>query len=231
VSAENTNLARPENEPAVAATLRRSPGEIWRERWEFLWAFLRAPGRVGAIWPSSSALTREMLAGCRLDRARLVVELGPGTGVFTREILRAADARTRIMALELDARAVARLRRNFPRVEVHHDSAEAILRYVAQTGLAHADCVISGLPWASMPAALQDRIMHNVVAALGPGGVFTTFAYQHARGTPAGRRYRRLLETLFGEVHVSRIIWSNVPPAVVYRCEKPAEKAGRASGV
>ncbi len=164
-----------------------------------------------------------MLAGCRLDRARLVVELGPGTGVFTREILRAAGEQTRIVALELDARAVARLRRNFPRVEVHHDSAEAIRRYVAQGGSARADCVISGLPWASMPAALQDRIMRNVVAALGPGGLFTTFAYLHARGTPAGRRYRRLLETLFGEVHVSRIVWGNVPPAVVYRCVKPAE--------
>lgn len=171
-----------------------------------------------------------MLAGCRLDRARLVVELGPGTGVFTREILRAAGAQTRIVALELDARAVPRLQRNFPRVEVHHDSAEAILGYVARTGLAHADCVISGLPWASMPAALQERIMRHVVAALGPDGVFTTFAYQHARGTPAGRRYRRLLESLFGEVHVSRIIWSNVPPAVVYRCVKPPEKAEPAGG-
>jgi len=226
VSAENTNLARPENEPATPATLSPSPRELWRERWEFLWAFLRAPGRVGAVWPSSPALTREMLAGCRLDQARLVVELGPGTGVFTREILRAAGARTRIVALELDARAVARLRRNFPRVEVHHDSAEAILRYVARTGLAYADCVISGLPWASMPAALQERIMHNVAAALGPGGVFTTFAYLHARGTPAGRRYRRLLETLFGEVRVSRAVWSNLPPAVVYRCVKPADNAG-----
>lgn len=171
-----------------------------------------------------------MLAGCRLDRAHLVVELGPGTGVFTREILRAAGDQTRIVALELDARAVARLRRNFPRVEVHHDSAEAIQRYVAQSGYARADCVISGLPWASMPAALQDRIMRNVVAALGPGGVFTTFAYLHARGTPAGRRYRRLLETLFGEVHVSRIVWSNVPPAVVYRCVKPAEITESANG-
>ncbi len=161
-----------------------------------------------------------MLADCRLDTAALVVELGPGTGVFTREILRAVGAQTRVLALEVDASAVARLRRAFPRVEVIHDSAEAILRYVAQTGLPHADCVISGLPWSAMPAALQARIMHNVAAALWPGGTFCTFAYRLARTLPAGRRYRRLLKTLFREVRISRGVWLNVPPAVVYRCVK-----------
>lgn len=161
-----------------------------------------------------------MVADCRLDSAALVVELGPGTGVFTREILRAAGAHTRILALELDERAVVRLRGAFPRVEVFHDSAEAILRYVAQTGLPWADCVISGLPWSAMPAEVQGRIMRNVAAALRPGGTFTTFAYLLVRATPAGRRYQALLRTLFREVRVGAPVWRNLPPAVVYRCVK-----------
>lgn len=161
-----------------------------------------------------------MVAGSRLDQARLVVELGPGTGAFTRVILEAVGPQTRVLALELDERAVARLRQRYPRVEVIHDSAEALPRYVEQSGLDHADYVISGLPWAAMPAEAQTRIMRNVVAALAPGGVFTTFAYLHACGSPAARRYRLLLSTLFREKHVSAVVWRNVPPALVYRCVK-----------
>lgn len=175
---------------------------------------------MGAICPSSRALAQAMLAHCRLDTAAVVVELGPGTGVFTREILRAAGARTRILALELDERAVDRLRRGFPRVEVFHDSAEAILHCLAKTGLSQADCVISGLPWSAMPPEVQQRIMRDVAAALRPGGTFTTFAYLLIRASPAGRRYLTLLRSLFREVRVGAPVWQNVPPAVVYHCVK-----------
>lgn len=210
----------PPDLPPNASVPERLPVSGWREKWDFLRAFLQSPSRVGAICPSSRALALAMLADCRLDSAALVVELGPGTGVFTREILRVAGAHTRILALELDERAVARLRRAFPRVEVFHDSAEAILRYVAHTGLPWADCVISGLPWSAMPAEVQGRIMRNVAAALRPGGTFTTFAYLLVRATPAGRRYQALLHTLFREVRVGAPVWRNLPPAVVYRCVK-----------
>lgn len=191
-----------------------------REKWKFFFAFLRSPGRVGAICPSSRFLARAMVAGCRLDTAALVVELGPGTGVFTREILQAVGPQTRVLALEIDADSVERLRRSFPRVEVIHDSAEAVWQHVARTGLPHADCVLSGLPWVAMPAELQHRIMQNVVAALRPGGTFRTFAYLITRQTPSARRYRRLLHTLFREVRVGAPIWRNVPPALVYSCVK-----------
>lgn len=191
-----------------------------REQAEFVRSFLRSPARVGAVCPSSRALARAMVAGSRLDQARLVAELGPGTGAFTRVILEAVGPQTRVLALELDERAVARLRQRYPRVEVIHDSAEALPRYVQQSGLGHADYVISGLPWAAMSAEAQAWIMRNVAAALAPGGVFTTFAYLHARGSPAGRRYRRLLGALFREERVSAVVWRNVPPALVYRCVK-----------
>jgi phosphatidylethanolamine/phosphatidyl-N-methylethanolamine N-methyltransferase len=89
---------------------------------------------------------------------------------------------------------------------------------VVRLGREHADCVVSGLPWAIMPTELQKRIMTNVATALAPGGVFTTFAYLHSRLSPAAGRYWRLLSTLFREVRVSALVWQNVPPAFVYRC-------------
>jgi phospholipid N-methyltransferase len=162
-----------------------------------------------------------MIAGHDLARADLVVELGPGTGSFTRLILEAIGEQTTFIALELDELAAHRLRQRFPGLRVHHDSAEHIQRYVSRWGRSRqADYIISGLPWAIMPAALQDRIMTNVAASLAPGGVFTTMAYLHSRLTPAAARYWKLISGKFSEVRVARIVWQNLPPAFVYRCVK-----------
>lgn len=167
-----------------------------------------------------------MTAGGALEQARCVVELGPGTGVFTREILRRVGPETRLVAFELDAQAVSRLQTRFPRVVVIHDSAENLAQHTTKLGMAEVDCIISGLPWASMNAELQRRIMRAVVAVLRPGGQFRTFAYLHALGTPAGRHYRAVLKELLHPVTVSRPVWWNLPPAVVYRGTKSSETGG-----
>ena len=84
--------------------------------------FLRHPGRVGALWPSSPSLCRMMVSRIGVEQAKLVVELGPGTGVITREIIRMLPAGGRFMAVELDELLCLQLRRNFPGVEILHDS-------------------------------------------------------------------------------------------------------------
>ena len=50
-------------------------------------AFLAYPVRTGAIAPSSRFLAARMIEDMRLSEAGVVVELGPGTGAFTRAIL------------------------------------------------------------------------------------------------------------------------------------------------
>ncbi len=159
-----------------------------------------------------------MVAGSDLAHADLVVELGPGTGAFTRVILECLGPQSAFVALELDARAVRHLQQRFPQLDVVHASAEEVHEQVVRLGRKHADCMVSGLPWANMPTDLQRRIMTNVATALAPGGVFTTFAYLHSRLVPSASRYWRLLSTLFREVRVSALVWQNVPPALVYRC-------------
>lgn len=182
----------------------------------FLPALWRSPQTVGAVCPSSRALARAMLTGHNLRQAGLVVELGPGTGAFTRVILEALGPTTRFFALEVDAGAVRHLHRVLPHVEVFHDSAERLDEYVVRSGRPQVDAIVSGLPWAVLPEDLQRRIMTQVAGCLRPGGGFSTFAYQHARHSTAGRRYWRLLSTLFAQVTVSPTVWWNLPPAVVY---------------
>jgi len=190
------------------------------ERLYFLKAFLRKPMTIGAACPSSPSLARAMLQDCDLKSAGVVVELGPGTGAFTRLILERIRPRTLFVALEVDQTCVARLRGELEGVAVYHDSAERLAHYLARHGREQADYVISGLPWTNMRPQVQDRILSAVLQCLGPKGVFTTFAYAHAYWLPTAMRFRKRLRQHFGSVRTSRLVWRNLPPAYVYRCRR-----------
>ncbi len=216
----------PETKPLL---MRRAPSNrsFWArmrarlsDHATFMGALLRSPLTVGAFCPSSRALARAMVAGFDLHRAGLVVELGPGTGSFTEVIAEHMGPGTDFFALELDPGAVGHLRQRFPHLTVHNDPAERLGEHLRRSRRPHVDYVVSGLPWAIFPADVQTRTMRVVAAALRPGGGFTTFTYLHARRSPAGRRYWKMLPELFSRVEMSKPVWGNLPPAVVYRCVK-----------
>ncbi|RME95661.1 MAG: methyltransferase domain-containing protein [Verrucomicrobia bacterium] len=197
----------------------------WREAWRFLRAFLRSPGTVGAVWPSSSHLAGRMLEGHPLETARTVVELGPGTGAFTRHVVPRLGRETLFLAIELDAEVARRLEAAFPRVRVVNDSATRLEAILQSHGASRADSIISGIPWAAMPAALQREILTQVARVLAPEGRFSTFAYVQSPYTRKGAACARLLRELFGEVRRSPVVWRNLPPAFVYHCTRPRPPA------
>ena len=193
------------------------------EHLEFFQAFIREPASVGALSPSSRALALAMIQGFTLHRADTIVELGAGTGAFTGPILERIGKDTTFFAMELDRIHARGLKRRFPRLTVYNDSAERMLEYLGLHHKCHADYIVSGLPWANIPPEVQDRIIEAILASLAPHGIFTTFAYLHARWLPQARQFRRVLEERFATVSVSPVIWRNLPPAVVYRCTHPRD--------
>jgi len=189
------------------------------ERLQFFSAFLRNPAHVGSLVPSSSALAREMVRTCDLFNAKTVVELGAGTGPFTREILRLIGPDTLFIAIELDEHSVGALRQEFPDAIIHHESAANLQECLAQHGRERADYVLSGLPWGSLPSGVADDILNAVLASLEPGGTFVTFGYVHSQILPGSRRFRNRVIRHFDSVSTSPVVWNNVPPAVVVRCK------------
>jgi len=187
-------------------------------------SFLANPARVGALCPSSPALCRTIASGIGIEAARTVVELGPGTGVITCEILPLLKPEAKCFAVELDEKLCCALKRRFPELSVHHDSAANLHRILRDCEREHAEVIVSGLPWAVFPDDLQQEILESVIASLAPGGCFTTFAYLQGLLLPAGRRFRRRLHQLFDTVETSRVVWRNLPPAFVYRCRNCGTK-------
>lgn len=177
--------------------------------------FLRRPLMTGAVAASSRQLAYAMTEDIGLEQARTVVELGPGTGVFTDEILARLAPDARLVAIELNPVLAARLSatRRDTRLTVIRGSAAELIAMV--DGL--ADAVVSGLPWTVMPREQRGHILDAVTEVLTPGGRFTTFAYLHAAWTPPARHFTAELTCRFDRLERSKAVWANLPPAFVHR--------------
>ena len=83
---------------AAAPAGAMSPNRL-RERARFLRSFLRSPRQVGAVLPTSRWAVRAMLDLAPIEHARCVVEMGAGTGPYTREILTRLRPDARFLSL------------------------------------------------------------------------------------------------------------------------------------
>ena len=191
-----------------------------RDRAKFLAAFVKRPFDTGSITPSSAQLAEAMIEGMGLAEADTVVELGPGTGVFTKRIQEQLKPEARLLCFEINQEMAEALRRNFPRIQVVNDSIESLAHHLKEAGRDSVDAAISGLPWAAFSPDRQRRLLDATVKCMKPGARFATFAYSHAAWTPPARKFRELLDQCFIRVETSQVVWRNVPPAFVYRCRK-----------
>ncbi len=180
------------------------------DRLTFLKGFFRRPADVGSVVPSSGHLERRIVRVAQLSQAQSVVELGPGTGGTTRALLHALPASARLLAIELDPQFADRVGQlEDRRLVVHQGSAQELADAVSAHHLAAPDCIISGIPFSTMPATVGRAVIEAVCEALKPGGVFV--AYQ-LRDSVA-----QIARPVLGEPEITEIEWLNVPPMRVYR--------------
>lgn len=197
------------------------------EQLMFLGRFLRSPRTVGAIAPSSRFLARRMVRGLHLGPGVRVVELGPGTGAFTGVIRDLLPESGRYLGIEREAAFVRVLRERLPGLEYLCDSVENLERIAAERGLLPLDHLISGLPFASLPAPVTLPILDEIHRSLREGGTFTTFQYLHAYQLSAARAFRREMRSRFGPISSWGVVMRNIPPALVLRWRKGTTGADR----
>lgn len=206
--------------PAATGDARRGILSQADARLTFFREFLQHPGEVASVVPSSRFLERRLVAIAEVANARLVVELGPGTGGTTRAILRRLTADAQLLAIEINPQFASLLRSlPDPRLIVHPGSAVDIPEALAAHGLDRPDVVLSGIPFSTMPAGMGRRILRGAWHALAPGGRFV--AYQLRSSVAV------LGRDIFGPPEVA-IELRNVPPMRVYCWRKPP--AGNAAG-
>lgn len=144
--------------------------------------FLQHPKMLGSLIPSSRFLVGRLLGKIDWNRARTIVEYGPGVGTITNHILARMSPEARLIVFEMNEDFVDYLRRAFPdpRLHVVHGSAENVGRELARLELSGADYIISGIPYTTMPEQLRGRIMHESREALNPGGAVLVYQFTRA---------------------------------------------------
>ena len=187
---------------------------------EFLREFVKSPTTTAAVGPSSRFLAEQMVAPIPAKGDPVVVELGPGTGAFTELIQRRLDGRGRHIALELNEKWADTLTRRFPAVETICADARELPEILSQRGV-QADVVVSGLPWAAHEARDGRPLVAVIADALTEHGALTQFAYTWTRWAAPARRQLDDLRASFEETVISRTVWRNVPPALVYLARRP----------
>ena len=173
--------------------------------------FLRRPHMLGSIVPSSRFLVNQVLEPINWERARVIVEYGPGVGPITREILRRMRTDARLIAIETNAEFVHFLKTTFldERLCVEHDSAAHVQRVLQRLGAPLADYIISGIPLGSMPDPARVDIVTKSRDALQPGGAFLVYQFTS--------RVLPVLQRTFCDVR-RRVEHRNLPPAQLFVC-------------
>ncbi|SMF70411.1 Phospholipid N-methyltransferase [Xaviernesmea oryzae] len=179
----------------------------------FFRSWISNPLRVAAVAPSGDSLARLMTQEIApVDGP--IIELGPGTGVFTRALLARGIAESDLTLIEYGAEFVPGLQRRFPQARVlQMDAAK----------LGHADlfegepvgAVISGLPLLSMSPRKITAILGGAFTYIRPGGAFYQFTYGPRCPVP-----RPILDRLgLKATHIGHTV-RNIPPAAVYRISR-----------
>ncbi|HEY8903346.1 MAG TPA: rRNA adenine N-6-methyltransferase family protein [Chthoniobacterales bacterium] len=181
---------------------------------------LRSPQTTGAIAPSSRHLARVIVEKAGVHNASRILELGPGTGSFTRRILEVKPGDAHFVALERNPSFATELRSRFPDTRIVQGCATELQAHAAEHEFHEAESIVSGLPWAIFKPELQRTILGGVRDVLGRSGVFATFAYFGPHWLPAGRHFRELLRSIFPDTRTSQVVVRNLPPAFVYYCRK-----------
>ncbi|MCP1471859.1 phospholipid N-methyltransferase [Sphingobium sp. OAS761] len=192
-----------------------SAGGVWptsatSDSVHFLREWLRNPTSTAALAPSSKALAD--LITSELDGSTgKVLELGPGTGSFTKRLLARGVKEEDLTLIELNPSFCDLLRRRFPKAELRCVDAGS-LADGEDNGTHSFGAAICGLGLRSMGQVQVEAIVRSAFSLLQPGSALYLFTYGFRCSVPLS-----VLEKLNLASERIGTTLRNMPPASVYR--------------
>lgn len=169
---------------------------------------------VAAITPSSSFLVKRVCRWIDFEEACVIIEYGPGTGVFSEYILSQMTPDSKLILIEGNEAFVEKLEKQFghdDRVEVYHDRAENVDQVLDASGEAAADYVVSGIPFSFLDDDVKQDLLERTRSILADDGKFLVYQNYNHMEDP--------LREHFGRVHKEYEIL-NLPPMFAYQAMK-----------
>jgi phospholipid N-methyltransferase len=188
----------------------------------FLKEFLLNQGQIGGVRPSSKALARKMAATIPETLSpKRVLEIGPGTGNITSEILNNLGKEDFLTLVEINPVFFKILQKkreewikrdNCPKIEILN------LDFLKHDPSQEFDVVIAGVPFNNFPQEIILAFINKIKSILKSGGIFAYFEYLGARkvkeifGDQPNSFY---LKEIYPFLIKEKKVLKNLPPAKV----------------
>lgn len=178
-----------------------------REQLLFWRGLIANPTGVGAIAPSSPALARAVAAQVDPSLSGPVLELGPGTGSMTRELLARGIAPERMVLIEWDANFARTIAGEFPGAKVIRGDAFDLDGTLPKSGFRQFAAIISGIPLLNHPTERRCALVEAAFRRLAPGAPMIQFSYGFRAPVKPPPEI---------SVRFAAFVWKNLPPATVW---------------
>ena len=171
----------------------------------FFKGFVKHPVMVGSIIPSSPYTVKKMLAPVDWKNTDLFVEYGPGIGTFCGPVLERMKGDATLLVIDTNEDFIEYLRTTFTdsRFKAVHGSAADVEEIIRAHGFEHADYVLSGLPFSTLPGNIGPKIAQKTADVLRPGGAFLVYQF-----TAAARDF---MTPHFRKIDVGFEFWNVLP--------------------
>jgi phospholipid N-methyltransferase len=175
----------------------------------FFKGFLKHPVMVGSIIPSTDTLIAHMLSRVDWANTKVFVEYGPGVGTFCQQILRHLPADATYIAIDLNPDFIEYLDDTITdsRFRPVLGSAADVEQIVKDSGFDHADYVLSGLPFSTLPTGVGPAIAAATHRVLRPGGAFLVYQFR--------AKVKDFLVPHFKRIDGAMEYW-NIPPCCLF---------------
>jgi len=175
----------------------------------FLQEWLANPRRTGSVVPSSKRLAAAMARWLPANPDSYVLELGPGTGIVTEALIQRGLREEKLVAIENNPKLASLLHERFPRATIIAGDAwqlDDLLLNLPQP-VNSVGAVISSLPLLNFSEEQAETLAQKIRGILEPQGNWVQFTYRIHKLRPRGAASFQL--------HASKIVWFNLPPARV----------------
>jgi len=179
-----------------------------KEDYRFIKGWIKNPAAVGAIKPTSEFTARHMAKLLPIETGLPVLELGPGTGVITKEILKLGLPAHMLISVEYSTAFYEHLIEQFPDVNFINgdafnlDETLKAVKYKTYAG------VIGAVPLLNVSMAQRIKMIDQSLDLIAPNGPFIQISYGQ----------KPPVEAIPGKftVEKSSRIYRNLPPAAIW---------------
>ena len=164
----------------------------------------------GSLFPSSKYLAKQMIKKVKPESRCCIVELGAGTGIFTKYILEILPKDGKLFVIEINPIFVEQLKKlykNDSRIVILEANASEFGKAIARFGYAKADYILSGLPLANIDNETRKTILEEIQRHLFPTGLYIQFQYLIRNFLEIRKKF---------DCKISSFELRNFPPAFVY---------------